>query len=142
MFCAVLFYVAVGVFIVSWFVNRSSGSSQPSGSVSPASTGDATNSSNSRGGSPFSPSILIGGAVVGSAIFLALAWLGGQRHGNDWFPKSGPSVPYQTPAEADRIYRSQFANERERLDFEAQQKAREELRRDAPTGRTYGGDTY
>jgi hypothetical protein len=134
---AMLFYVAVGIGIVCLFADWISGSSKPSGSTSSSATEQGKQSSNSQAGSSLSPPILIGGAVVGIAIFLALAWFGGQRHGNDLFPKAGPSAPYRSPADTDRIYRSQFRSERERLDFEAQirrEDALKDFNRDAPVG--------
>jgi len=47
-----------------------------------------------------------------------------------------------SPAEVDRLYRSQFDSENERLEFETWNEGQRELQRDAPVGRTRGGDTY
>lgn len=50
-----------------------------------------------------------------------------------------------TPAQSEALYRSQFSSDEERLEIEAWERDRQELndlRRDAPRGRTRAGDEY
>jgi len=58
------------------------------------------------------------------------------------FSQRPTTTPRLSPAGVQRLYRSQFYSEEERLEFEDRLEAQDELWRDAPVGRTRGGDTY
>lgn len=83
--------------------------------------------------------------VVPTAIvFLAITGLGSLSDSGR-SSRSYSRPPYNSTTDVDKLYRSQFASEEERLEFEAWDADQQELRelyRDAPTGQTRGGDSF
>ncbi len=72
---------------------------------------------------------LIGAGILAAALY-------------GWSKSNRPNPPRLSPAQAERLYRSQFSSEEERIEFEDYQQGLQDLQRDAPIGRTRGGDNY
>lgn len=76
--------------------------------------------------------------VAGLIVMAFWGWSSGL-----WERNSSSSPPRQlSPAEVDRLYRSQFESEEERIEFEAWYEGQRSLEQDMPVGQTRGGDPY